>query len=96
MLLSTDETRQVNIATAHKNNCKYEKLLGIKIDSKLSFDDHIENMCKKAGAKLNALTRVTQYMNTEKKALNYDAFFRHKLIIVSLLGCSAIGPYTII
>ena len=48
MLLSADETRQVNIA--HKNNCKCEKLLGIKIDSKLSFDDHIENICKKAGA----------------------------------------------
>ena len=50
MLLSTDETSQVNIATAHKNNCKCEKLLGIKIDSKLSFDDHIGNICKKAGA----------------------------------------------
>ena len=43
-----------------------EKLLGINIDCKLSFDDHIGNICKKAGAKLNALTRVAQYMNTEK------------------------------
>ena len=88
--------KYIQVLPAHINNSKCEKLLGIKIDSKLSFDDHIENMCKNAGAKLNALTRVTQYMNTEKKALNYDAFFRHKLIIVSLLGCSAIGPYTII
>ena len=69
LLPSTDETVQVNIGTARINNSKCEKLLGIKIDCKLSFDDHIGNMCKKAGAKLNALTRVAQYMNTEKKRL---------------------------
>ena len=32
-------------------------------------------MCKKAGAKLNPLTRVAQYMNTEKKRLIMNAFF---------------------
>ena len=45
--LSTDETVQVNIGTANINNGKCEKLLGIKIDCKLSFDDHIGNICKK-------------------------------------------------
>ena len=74
-LLSTGETVQVNIATAHVNNSKCEKLLGIQIDCKLSFDEHIGNMCKRAGAKLNALTRVAQYMNTEKKCLIMNDFF---------------------
>ena len=46
----------------------YEKLLGINTDCKLSFDDHVGNVCKKSGAKLNALTRLAQYMNTEKSA----------------------------
>ena len=65
-LLSKDKTLQVNIGTARiNNNSKCEKVLGIKIDCKLSFDDHIGNICKKARAKLNALTRVAQYMNTE-------------------------------
>ena len=68
VLLSTDETVQVNIATARINHNKCEKLLGIKIDCKLSFDYHIGNIFKKGGAKLNALTRVAQYMNTEKSA----------------------------
>ena len=36
----------------------------MNIDCKLSFDDHIGNICKKAGTKLNALTRVCEYMNT--------------------------------
>ena len=64
------------------------KAIAININCKLSFDDHIRNIYKKAGVKLNALTRVAQYMNTEKKCLIMNAFFRHNLIIVPLLGCS--------
>ena len=33
-----------------------EKLLGVTIDSKLSFDDHITILCRKTGQKLHALT----------------------------------------
>ena len=40
---------------------------------------------QKTGANLNALTRVAQYMNREKKKrLIMDAFLRHNLIIVRL------------
>ena len=42
VLISTDETVQANIGVAHINNSKCEKLLGIKIDCKLSFDNHME------------------------------------------------------
>ena len=34
------------------------ELLGIILNSKLSFEDQINNLCKKASQKLNALTRV--------------------------------------
>ena len=39
---------------------------------------------QKTGANLNALTRVAQYMNREKKRLIMDAFLRHNLITVRL------------
>ena len=68
---------QVNIGTARINKNKCEKLLGIKINCKLSFGDHIGNKCKKAGAKLNALTKVAQYMNSEEKRLIMNDIFRH-------------------
>ena len=54
---------QVNIGSARINNSECEKLLGTKIDCKLSFEDHIRNICKKAGAKLNALSTVAQSLN---------------------------------
>ena len=68
ILLNADETVQENIGTSHTNNSKCEKLIGIKIDCKLSFDDHIGYICKNAGTKLNALIRVAQYIKTEKSA----------------------------
>ena len=75
VLLSTDVIVQLNIGTARINNSKCEKLLSINVNCKLSFDNHIRDIRKKAGAKLNALTRVAQYMNTEKKPLIMNAFF---------------------
>ena len=50
----------------------------------LSFDDHIENISKKAGANLNALTRVEQYMNTEKERLIMNASFLSQFIYCPL------------
>ena len=52
VLLSTDKTVQVSIGTARINNSKCKKLLGIKIDCKLSSDYHIGNILKKAGTKM--------------------------------------------
>ena len=39
-----------------KHTC-HEKILGVTIDNKLSFDEHI-NICKTAIKKLNALSRI--------------------------------------
>ena len=50
----------------------------------LSFDDHIENICKKAGANLNALIRVEQYMTTEKMHLIMNASFSSQFIYCPL------------
>ena len=41
-------------------------LLFITIDSKLSFNKHINNLCKKVSAMLNALARILGYMNLLK------------------------------
>ena len=43
------------------------ELLGIVLDSKLSFEDHIINLCKKASQKFKALARVAPYMYLKKK-----------------------------
>ena len=50
----------IDITQITKSNC--EKLLGIKIDSNLYFEDHIESICKKTAAKLNALGYSITYL----------------------------------
>ena len=43
--------------------CMNQKLLGIRFNSNICFDDHVASLCKKALQKLGAVTRVAQYMN---------------------------------
>ena len=50
------------------------KLLGIYTDNGLNFDYHISQLCKKAGKKLHALTRVFKYMNISQHKLIANAF----------------------
>ena len=40
---------------------KFVKLLGINIDEKLSFDEHVSSLCKKASNQLNAINRSHKY-----------------------------------
>ena len=65
----------VNIGAAQIKNSKCQKLLGINIDSKLTFEDHINRICKKASAKLNALDRISYYMDPLKRRLLVITFF---------------------
>ena len=52
------------------SNC--EKLLGIKFDSKLKFDKHVEHLCKKANQKINAVARISSSMKFEQRKPNYE------------------------
>ena len=75
--LLTSSSDKVSICVDNYNikSSKCEKLLGIKIDNKLNFNTHVDEICKKAGQKLNALSRVTPYMDLSKRCLLLNAFF---------------------
>ena len=48
LLLSKDGSFEIDIGDSIIESSTCEKLLGIKIDSKLRFDDHIQDLCNKA------------------------------------------------
>ena len=50
------------------------ELLGIISDSKLSFEDRINNLCKNTSQKLNALARIAPYMRLEKRKTVMKAY----------------------
>ena len=47
----------------------HEKILGVTIDNKLSFDEHIINIYKTANKKLNALSRINHCMEQNQKEI---------------------------
>ena len=49
-------------------------MLGIKLDSKLSFNSHVHDICQKAGQKPNVISRITFYMDSIRRLL-VNAFF---------------------
>ena len=52
LLTSSGKNVHVNIGTSQIKNSDCEKLLGIYIYCKLSFDNHINQICSKARQKL--------------------------------------------
>ena len=50
-------------------------MLGVKIDYKLDFGEHVKTLCSKANNKLRALARATPYMSVEKKKILMNSFF---------------------
>ena len=50
------------------------RLLGVKIDHRLTFDEHISDLCRKAAAQLNALKRLEGYMEIKAKEILVQSF----------------------
>ena len=76
LLLSKDESSEIHIGDSIIESSTCEKLLGIKIDSKLRFDDHLQDLCNKSNRKLRRiLARATPYMNLQKRKFLRNTFF---------------------
>ena len=56
-------------------NC--EKLLGIKVHSRLKFNEHLNGIIKKGSCKINALSKIAPFMNIyEHKQKAYELIFQ--------------------
>ena len=73
VLSETSETQLIVKNVPIASSC-CEKLLGIKIDHKLSFEPHVESLCKKASQKLNALARMASSLKFKQRKLLLNAF----------------------
>ena len=61
------------------------KLLGLFIDSKLTFDIHVQTICKKASQKLTAIIRLANTTSQEKRIVTIKTFFESQFSYCSLL-----------
>ena len=68
---------QVKIGIVLQDRSKFEQLLGVTIDNKLKFNEPMRSTYIKAGAILNALSRVAQFMYPEKRHFEVKLLFSH-------------------
>ena len=74
LLVSINVRLTAKIDSNYIESEKEQVLLGITIDSNLTFENHINNTCKRASQKLNTLARVSPYMNMQKRRIIMKSF----------------------
>ena len=85
LLVSRNVRATAKIGNNYIESEKKQVLLGIMIDSNITFENHINNICKRASQKLNTQARFAPYMNMQKRRIIMKSFvtsqFRYCLLI---------------
>ena len=74
LLTNSAQEIQINIGGMAISNSKCEKLLGIHIYKKLTFEPHVRYLCKKASQKLNAFARTACCLKFDPRKILFNAF----------------------
>ena len=76
LILSSNDTTKASVINGIVvPNENQVELLGITFDNALSFDIHVTKLCKQASRKLQALSRISIYMDMEKRRTLMNSFF---------------------
>ena len=77
MVLSSKPTEHITIDISENISIISEpvvKALGVYIDYKLSFNEHIKQSCTRAARQLNALSRISKFLNIKARKLVFKSF----------------------
>ena len=94
LLLSNTDVFNFEISKTIIHNSNSEKLLGVIFDNKLKFEKDIITIFQRGNRKLNALTRLTPYMELGKRCMLMNAFFSSQLNycpIIWICHCHALN-----
>ena len=72
-------------------NSASEKLLGVIIDNKLDFTEHLNTVCKEANLKLHALNRISRFLCPGQHVLIINENNNLFSTIAHWFGCSVTG-----
>ena len=81
----TRQTIILNINNIKIRESQNVELLGLTIDNRLTFKDHINMLCRRANYKLHALRRIRKYLTLEKSKLLYNAFINNQFNYASII-----------
>ena len=75
MFLGLKETEHLGLNIKGQIICASEKvkLLGVTIDKKLTFGQHVEDLCMKVSTKVKAFSRLSNYINFNQARILFNA-----------------------
>ena len=85
LLVNKKDKVIINLGRTEIKGSEYEKLLGIKVDTKLSFNEHLYDIINKASFKVNALSRIVPYRSLCKKKIRMNSFFNSQFSYCPLI-----------
>ena len=81
---STRQTVILNINNIKIRESQNVELLGLAIDNRLTFKEHINMLCHRASYKIHALRRIRKHLTLEKLKLLYNAFINNQFNYASI------------
>ena len=85
LFVPNEDNVVINIGNETIESTNSIDLIGIKIDSKLNFNEQVSILCKKGNQKLHALARISKYLSEHRLKIimktfipsqfNYCSFF---------------------
>ena len=82
---STRQSLILNINNIKIRESSSVVLLGLTIDDRLTFKDHINVLRRRVNLKLLALRRIRKYLTTVKAKLLYNAFINSQFNCASII-----------
>ena len=79
------ENDTFNFGNISLKNSKGEVILGLTIDNKLSFDNHVKKICRKASQKTCALSRISNYLDSKQKEIVFKGMIRSQFSYCPLI-----------
>ena len=84
LLVNKKDEVVYNLGETEIKTSQHEKLLGIKVDRKLNFNEHLNDII--SSRKVNAFSRVVPYMSLSKKNILMNSFFNSQFSYCPLIG----------
>ena len=81
-------TLQLHVNSAELEQVNSHKLLEVTIDSQLTFDQHVENLCTKLSQRIAVLRKIRRFLPLDHRKLYYNAMIKQTMLYASTVWTS--------
>ena len=85
LLLTSKDEASIKIDDTNIKSSSSKKLLGVLINNKITFTNHVSKLCEEASNKLQALARISEYMAKDKLRTIMNTYFSSQFAYCPLI-----------